>query len=60
MTFSYDADGIRTSKAVTNGDETVTYNYLTQDGKVMRQEWEKDDVNYQLDFFYDTRANPWP
>ena len=24
----------------------------------MRQEWEKDDVNYQLDFFYDTQGKP--
>ena len=58
MTFSYDADGIRTSKTVASGNKTVTYNYLTQDGKVMRQEWEKDDVNYQLDFFYDTQGKP--
>ena len=58
MTFSYDADGIRTSKAVTSGNQTVTYNYLTQDGKVMRQEWDEDGVNYQLDFFYDTQGKP--
>ena len=58
MTFSYDADGIRTSKTVASGGETVTYNYLTQDGKVMRQEWDKDNVNYQLDFFYDTQGKP--
>ena len=24
----------------------------------MRQEWEKDDVNYQLDFFSDTQGKP--
>ena len=58
MTFSYDADGIRTSKTVASGNQTVTYSYLTQDGKVMRQEWEKDNVNYQLDFFYDTQGKP--
>ena len=58
MTFSYDADGIRTSKAVASGNKTVTYNYLTQDGKVMRQEWDEDGVNYQLDFFYDTQGKP--
>ncbi|MEE0785103.1 MAG: RHS repeat-associated core domain-containing protein [Oscillospiraceae bacterium] len=58
MTFSYDADGIRTSKTVANGNKTVTYSYLTQDGKVMRQEWDEDGVNYQLDFFYDTQGKP--
>ena len=58
MTFSYDADGIRTSKTVASGNKTVTYSYLTQDGKVMRQEWDEDGVNYQLDFFYDTQGKP--
>ena len=58
MTFSYDADGIRTSKTVASGNKTVTYSYLTQDGKVMRQEWDEDGVNYQLDFFNDTQGKP--
>ena len=43
-------NGIRTSKTV-NG---VTYNYLTQNGKVVRQEW---NGNF-MDFIYDNAGRP--
>lgn len=36
ITFNYDADGIRTKKSVTRSTTNKTHNYITQNGKVMR------------------------
>ena len=50
-TYTYDLNGIRNSKTV-NG---VTYNYLTQHGKVVRQTWGSNT----MDFVYDNSGNPY-
>ena len=54
LTFSYDADGIRTSKDV---DGTVHY-YLTQNGKVVRETIGTGSTARVLDFIYDESGKP--
>ena len=49
--YTYDLNGIRNSKTV----GTTTYNYITQNGKVVRQTW---DGNI-LDIIYDTTGRPY-
>ena len=56
MTFSYDADGIRTSKTVASG--TTTYQYTTQNGQIARQSWSAGGTAYQMDFVYDAAGRP--
>ena len=54
-TYTYDINGIRNSKTV-NG---TTYNYLTQNGKVVRQTWTEDGQDKVMDFIYDNSGNPY-
>ena len=49
--YAYDMDGIRTSKTV-NG---VTTEFITQNGRVVRQSWSGN----VLDFFYDSQQHPY-
>ena len=51
ITYTYDMDGIRDSKTV-NG---TTYNYITQDGLVVRQTWGSN----VMDFTYDNNSRPY-
>lgn len=51
ISYTYDMDGIRDSKTV----DGVTYNYITQNGKVVRQTW---GINV-LDIIYDNSGLPY-
>ena len=51
VTYTYDQDGIRDSKKV--GD--VVYNYITQNGKVVRQTWDGNT----FDVIYDNSGLPY-
>ncbi len=51
ISYTYDMDGIRDSKTV----DGVSYHYVTQNGKVVRQTW----GNNTLDIIYDTNGNPY-
>ena len=55
-TYTYDADGIRTSKSVPINRRGLkrTYSYVTQNGKIVRQSW----VNNTIDFIYDESGRP--
>ena len=50
VTYTYDMDGIRNSKTVSG----VTYKYITQNGKVVRQTW----GNNTFDVIYDPNGQP--
>ena len=50
VTYTYDMDGIRNSKTV----GSVTYKYITQNGKVVRQTW----GNNTFDIIYDPNGQP--
>ncbi len=51
ISYTYDLAGIRDSKTI-NG---VTYNYVTQNGQVVRQTW----GNHVMDFVYDNTGKPY-
>ena len=51
ISYTYDMDGIRDSKTV---DGTI-YNYITQDGLVVRQTWGSN----VMDFTYDNNGRPY-
>ena len=51
ISYTYDLAGIRDSKTI-NG---VTYNYITQNGQVVRQTW----GNHVMDFVYDNTGKPY-
>lgn len=55
-TYTYDADGIRTSKSVPINRRGLkrTYSYVTQNGKLVRQSW----LNITMDFIYDESGRP--
>ena len=53
--YTYDMAGIRDSKTV----DGVEYNYLTLDGKVVRQTWEQNNNKYVLDIIYDNSGLPY-
>ncbi len=55
INYTYDLAGIRDSKKV--GD--VTYNYLTLDGKVVRQTWTDSDGKHTFDIIYDNSGLPY-
>ena len=60
LSFTYDLAGIRDSKTVTTSSGTVTYNYLTQNGQVVRQSWTgTDNVSHVMDFLYDNQGKPY-
>ena len=53
--YSYGADGIRTSKALMNGDNPpIMHYYTTQNGKIVREQW----GSAQMDFVYDATGRP--
>ena len=54
VTYDYDLDGIRTSKTV----ESVTHNYVTQNGKVVRETIDTGTTAKVLDFVYDAQERP--
>ena len=53
-TYDYDADGIRTQK-VGNGEQ---HDYITQNGKVVRETVQSADWDWVLDFIYDNAGRP--
>ena len=56
LTFTYDSDGLRLTKTVKNfTDAPITYNYFYAGGKLMRQTWGSNT----LDFFYDESGHPY-
>ena len=55
ISYTYDMDGVR-SKKVVNG---ATYNYITQNGKVVRETVSSSATNYTVDFIYDTVGMPY-
>ena len=57
-TYTYGADGIRTSKTVTDSSGTTTYQYTTQNGQIARQSWSANGTAYQMDFVYDAAGRP--
>ena len=55
VTYTYDAGGIRNAKTVSKGRRgTYTYTFVTQNGKIVRQSWQ----NEAIDFFYDESGRP--
>lgn len=53
--YTYDLNGIRNSKTV----GSITYNYITQNGKVVRQTWKDGNTDYVLDIIYDSNGRPY-
>ena len=51
VSYTYDLAGIRNSKTV----DGVTYNYITQNGQVVRQTW----GSHVLDIIYDNTGKPY-
>ena len=51
ISYTYDLAGIRASKVV----DGVTYNYITQNGQVVRQTW----GSHVMDFIYDNTGKPY-
>ena len=54
--YTYDADGIRKTKTIPINQRglTCTYTFVTQNGKVVRQSWRTESI----DFFYDESGRP--
>ena len=54
--YTYDADGIRKTKSVPINRHglTCTYTFVKQNGKVVRQSWRTESI----DFFYDESGSP--
>ena len=55
VSYTYDLAGIRNSKTV----DGVTYNYITQNGQVVRQTWTSGGENHVMDFIYDNTGKPY-
>ncbi len=53
-TFEYDHEGIRTKKI----NNSVYHNYVTQNGKVVRETVQSADWDWVLDFIYDNAGRP--
>ena len=51
VSYTYDLAGVRDSKTV----DGVTYNYITQNGQVVRQTWGR----HVMDFIYDNTGKPY-
>ena len=51
VSYTYDLAGVRDSKTV----DGVTYNYITQNGQVVRQTW----GSHVMDFIYDNTGKPY-
>ena len=54
VSYTYDANGIRTEKSAGG----VTYEYITQSGKLVREKATKGSKVYVMDFFYDNNGLP--
>ena len=60
VSYTYDLAGVRNSKTVTTTSGTITYNYLTQNGQVVRQTWtDLGNVSHVMDFIYDNNGKPY-
>ena len=58
-TYSYNADGIRTSKTYNNNGVTYETEYIVDGTKVMRQSWTSEDgTDYVVDYMYDELGRP--
>ena len=55
VSYTYDLAGVRDSKTV----DGVTYNYITQNGQVVRQTWTSGGENHVMDFIYDNTGKPY-
>ena len=55
VSYTYDLAGIRNSKTV----DGVTYNYITQNGQVVRQTWTSGGKDHVMDFIYDNTGKPY-
>ncbi|MBQ5865475.1 MAG: hypothetical protein IIW56_02205 [Oscillospiraceae bacterium] len=55
ISYTYDGDGIRTSKTV----DGITYNYIYASGKLLRQTWTESGTAHVMDFFYDEKGAPY-
>ena len=55
VSYTYDLAGIRDSKTV----DGVTYNYITQNGQVVRQTWTSGGTSHVMDFIYDNTGKPY-
>ena len=55
-TYTYDADGIRKTKTIPINRRglTCTYTFVTQNGKIVKQSWRTESI----DFFYDESGRP--
>ena len=53
-TYDYDVDGIRTRKII----DGAYHNYVTQNGKVVRETVQSGDWDWVLDFIYDNAGRP--
>ena len=53
-TYDYDVDGIRTRKII----DGAYHNYVTQNGKVVRETVQSGDWDWVLDFIYDNGGRP--
>ena len=56
--YSYDASGIRSEKIVEMPGEVISYSYITQSGKVIRETVDDDHSIAILDFVYDESGKP--
>lgn len=59
LSFTYDLAGIRDSKTVVASGVTTTYNFVTQNGQVVRQTWTDGTTSHVMDFLYDNQGKPY-
>ncbi len=62
ISYSYDADGIRSKKVFTGQigatQNVTTHNYITQNGKIVRDTITSGNTTKVLDFIYDASGKP--
>jgi len=59
VSYTYDADGIRTGKSVDiNAESYTTHKYITQNSKVVRETIGSGNTAKILDFIYDANGRP--
>ena len=58
--YDYDLDGIRTKKTVTvdSTGTTTTHEYITQNGKIVRETMTSGTATRVFDFIYDANGSP--
>ena len=54
FTFTYNADGIRTSKTV----DGVEHTYILNGSQILMETWSQGGVDYQLSYVYDVNGAP--